>query len=266
MPDPEWIAWIPTADSPSPGGYLYDADSVTDTGTGLVWQRIVDGTARTRADAAAYCAGLALAGGGWRLPTFVELDSLVDLSLTDPAIDRTAFPGTPSGTFVTSSAYASALDVDFSFGYSTPSNGSGLVRCVRSTATAAPGRFTVLTDMVQDVRTQLTWERPVPEAYFDWAGANVYCQGLSIGGQTGWRLPTRKELASLVNLRASDPAIDSAAFPGVPSDRAGGAAASFWTSSSAEAILPGFVWVIGFLDGVHDFVGAGNVRRVRCVR
>lgn len=93
-----------------------DAPSYTDNGDGtvtssccgLVWQQVVDeqggdgsGFGRglyTFAGAEAYCAGLTLAGGGWRVPTIEEFYSLVLLDQTpvNPAIDRTAFPNTPA--------------------------------------------------------------------------------------------------------------------------------------------------------------------------
>lgn len=92
-----------------------DAPSYTDNGDGtvsssccgLVWQQVVDeaggsgsGVGQghyTFPDAEAYCAGLTLAGGGWRIPTIEELYSLVLLGQTpaEPVIDRTAFPNTP---------------------------------------------------------------------------------------------------------------------------------------------------------------------------
>ncbi len=72
--------------------------TVTSSCCGLVWQQVVsrDGPYNLE-QGAAYCAELALAGGGWRLPTIAELSSLVVLGQTpgSPAIDRTAFPNTP---------------------------------------------------------------------------------------------------------------------------------------------------------------------------
>jgi hypothetical protein len=54
------------------------ADRVVDHGTGLVWQREHhDGL--TRPEAETYCATLVVGGeGGWRLPSVVELSSIVD--------------------------------------------------------------------------------------------------------------------------------------------------------------------------------------------
>ena len=67
--------------------------TVLDTATGLTWQCETE-IPMTWLDAQEYCAKLKLAGGGWRLPTIVELQSIVDYTLLAPAIDSVAFPDT----------------------------------------------------------------------------------------------------------------------------------------------------------------------------
>jgi len=64
--------------------------TVTDTVTGLLWQKVADGTARNWADAGTYCSGLDLGShsSGWKLPVLVQLETLLDLSVDtelDPA-------------------------------------------------------------------------------------------------------------------------------------------------------------------------------------
>jgi hypothetical protein len=115
--------------------------TVTSSCCGLVWQRVVDGDgAYNLEQAAAYCAELELAGGGWRLPTIAELSSLVVLGQTpeSPAIDRTAFPNTPvSGPYWSCSPWRgsdrSAWNLYFFDGSSNGNLATGLrhVRCVR---------------------------------------------------------------------------------------------------------------------------------------
>ena len=92
---------------------------------------------RTWAEAKAACAGLALAGGGWRLPSMKELQSLIDDSRSDPAIDPVAFPATPNDPFWTGTPVAASADsawrVTFASGYTYDSRdfNTYLVRCVR---------------------------------------------------------------------------------------------------------------------------------------
>ncbi len=107
--------------------------------TGLVWQREDDDTARTWGDAVLYCSGLPLAGGGWRLPTSRELQSILDYGRAGPSIDLSVFPGTESAYYWTATSHAgdaeSAWVVLFSYGYVGPlkkaEGDSAYVRCVR---------------------------------------------------------------------------------------------------------------------------------------
>ena len=76
--------------------------TVRDNANGAVWQQAVDAGSYTQAGAIAYCAGLPLDGGGWRLPTKDELLSVVDTRFVS-TIDPTYFPGTPADFFWSSS-------------------------------------------------------------------------------------------------------------------------------------------------------------------
>jgi hypothetical protein len=117
--------------------YAIAGDTVADKRTGLTWQRAVDPGRRTWADARSYCAGLPLAGGGWRLPDMKALQTLIDESRTDPAIDVTAFPQTPGEGFWALPALAGqapfAWFVSFESGIAYNSDAGHLysVRCVR---------------------------------------------------------------------------------------------------------------------------------------
>lgn len=132
---------------------------------------------------------------------------------------------------------------------------------------APPGRYIVSTDTVVDAQTRLVWQRPVGNGggYYNWSQAESYCQTLSLGGfSSGWRLPTRKELQSIVDYTTTHPAIDSNAFPGLT-------AGYFW-SSSPYVYFAGYYWVIDF-DSGGNFGAAGytvggglNNNQVRCVR
>lgn len=82
------------------GGDQYDLtdQTVLDRTTGLEWQRHVED--RVPDDwSFHYCATLELDGGGWRLPTRVELTTIVDYTRRLPAIDTDAFPNTPNAPF-----------------------------------------------------------------------------------------------------------------------------------------------------------------------
>lgn len=91
--------------------------TVTDTATGLRWQRCSRGQANdstcsgsvtsnsTWQQALAYCGSLTLGGFSWRLPSVTELFSLVDPSRTNPSIDTVFFPNTSTYLYWTSTTY-----------------------------------------------------------------------------------------------------------------------------------------------------------------
>jgi len=134
----------------NPMTYTVNGDAtVTDNVTGLVWQRCSAGLngsncsvgsveTRTWANAITYCEGLDLAGHtDWRLPDEYELQSIVDYGRYNPAIDTTAFPGTNSSGYWSSSTYAHdtfyAWYVPFYKGtvYYSSKDFTFYVRCVR---------------------------------------------------------------------------------------------------------------------------------------
>lgn len=96
--------------------------TVTDIKTGLMWQQADAGT-MTWTDALNYCENLQLANNNdWRLPNRNELQSLVDYSKLDPAIDTVKFPDTnsyywSSTTMVDNNLQNHAWSVNFAWGH-----------------------------------------------------------------------------------------------------------------------------------------------------
>jgi hypothetical protein len=94
--------------------------TVTDLATGLTWQRQDDNDTKDWNEAVEYCQTLDLAGGGWRLPTIKELQSIVEYRVHGlPNIDAVAFPDTEPSLYWSATIYApptpnSAWSVSFS--------------------------------------------------------------------------------------------------------------------------------------------------------
>jgi hypothetical protein len=94
--------------------YSTDGSEVTDSQTGLVWQRCSQGqswsgstcTGSASLHTHEQALALAKAQSPWRLPNVKELSSLVDVGRISPSIDTTAFPGAPSNAFWSSTGYA----------------------------------------------------------------------------------------------------------------------------------------------------------------
>jgi hypothetical protein len=116
--------------------YTSTADTVTDSVTGLVWQRAV-GAVMTHANARRACQMLAVGGTGWRLPTRIELVTIVDYGRPGPAIEPIAFPMTPAEEFWSASPFGgdptNLWTVDFASGILNTANDTMTrrVRCVR---------------------------------------------------------------------------------------------------------------------------------------
>lgn len=131
------IAVVGRASAPG-GRYTIASGTVYDTKTHLTWQQSAWSSTYTQADAVSHCSTLGLNGATWRLPTMKELLTIVDLSVAPPGptIDSTAFPGTPTGYFWSSTLYTgtpgSAWSVLFYYGFSYGNDVSNtsFVRCV----------------------------------------------------------------------------------------------------------------------------------------
>ena len=250
---------------------------MTDTITGLVWQADGSGTRAacatdsthltcTQAEAATYCGGLSLGGfSDWRLPAEHELHTIVDYAQYNPPADTTAFPSTAAARYWTSSPYllqsGDFWTIYFVDGESLPDFPANLanVRCVRGSRCYPTSRFVGPSGggagVVTDTLTTLTWLNTASATDMNWAAAQSYCSGL--GG--GYRLPTLKELESIVDLTVTPGVtINLTAFPNAPAD-------IYWTSS-LNAGSPGNVWVVDFNSGESTYLGESPYYRVRCVR
>jgi formylglycine-generating enzyme required for sulfatase activity len=113
---------------------------VTDTVTGLIWQK-ADGGEMTWEAALQYAEGLSLAGRtDWRLPNIKELQSINDETRSGPSLNTTIFPGAQAARTWSNTSEINGKDrawyVDFQLGIvSYQSKMSKLyVRCVRGGA------------------------------------------------------------------------------------------------------------------------------------
>ena len=270
--------------------------TVTDPSTGLTWMRCsmgqtwsgttCTGTASTYTwdQAKALTGTVTFAGqGDWRLPNIRELQTIVDLTVYNPAIDTKTFPATPNSDFWSGSPNANnssyAWYVNFGYGYANNdlwSNLSSGVRLVRggqslgllniarpSTDYVDQGDGTVM-----HTPTRLTWQRcAVGQSWtgsacsgsastFTWGAAKLLTSNLA--GKADWRLPTEDELLSLVDYSKSNPSINATPFPNTPSSE-------FW-SGSPHAYYSYNAWYVHFYFGGASYDFWNHSYGVRLVR
>lgn len=251
---------------PGPASVVsYTADvesgSVYDNLSGLTWQSVVDATAYTQSAGASHCMSM---GNGWRLPTRLELVSLIDVTVLypGPTINKKYFAGALGGAFWTSSDYVNISGdswyVDFSHGstfFAARSN-EYLVRCVRrASPTYCYDRYQIHSDgTVLDGASGLIWQQLVDGESYSWGAAMARCSDFG----SGWRLPNLIELQTIVDDSSSGPAIDENVFPGTVNTW-------FWTGSD-DVNTPGNKWVVNFADGITGSYGNSFNTKVRCVR
>ena len=118
---------------------------------------------------------------------------------------------------------------------------------------------------VKDTVTGLVWQKcsagqtnnascTGTASTMNWKSALAYCDGLTLGGRSDWRLPNVKELLTLVNPLKSSPAIDTAVFPNT-------ALSLYWSSSPSITNA----WHVRFIDGNSQTYNITNSIQVRCV-
>ena len=114
--------------------------------------------------------------------------------------------------------------------------------------------------IIFDNNTRLEWQQNISTDLYTWGQAENYC-GILSGGD--WRLPTPKELYTIVDNSRTNPAINPDFFPGTPSGY-------FWSSVPFDE---NHVWGINFSNGSDSTTrsiasGFYNEEKayVRCVR
>jgi len=249
---------------------------VRDNVTGLIWEvKTDDGSIHDGADTYSwqdaqdvFISALNTTGFGgysdWRLPSIKELTSIVNRGLFSPAINSDYFPSTMPSNYWSSTVYASnsifAWQEDFENGNAGNDNKSTsyYVRAVRGEQPASLGSLTTNTDStVTDTSAGLMWQQKTPGP-MNWEGGLSYCEALTLGGYTDWRLPNINELQSIVDYSKNNPATDTDAFPGTFSSK-------YWTSTSV-ASETSMGWQVFFYDGDVITNTKSTVSYVRAVR
>jgi len=143
-------------------------------------------------------------------------------------------------------SYTTTLGEDNDYSINTPSytnNGNGTI-----------------TDNI----TGLMWQQ-VDGGEMTIENAPIYCQGLTLGGYSDWRLPTPLESFSILNLQRNNPAMNTTFFPSSGAD--------YWWTNTFQANDNTKVWCTNAGGGIgnkpkSETISAGGVKsyHVRAVR
>lgn len=122
-------------------------------------------------------------------------------------------------------------------------------------AKAPKGRYTIANGEATDNKTGLVWRQALNPGAFAFADINPICTSLQNGP---WRVPTVKELATIVDESTTFPCVDEEVFPDTPTK-------DMW-SSTPDARDPANAWVVDFATGTVGRVKKTTTLQVRCVK
>jgi len=120
--------------------------------------------------------------------------------------------------------------------------------------------LSLASDVLNDSKTGLIWQdnSAVKNTKMNWTEAISYCSDLSLARHSDWRLPSIKDLQSIVDISQYNPAIKKG-FKNVNTSDA------YWSSSVYVSNTKN-AWIVFFRNGYTNgnFKTDGNY--VRCVR
>ena len=103
------------------------------------------------------------------------------------------------------------------------------------------------------------WQKATAPGTYTWEQALTYCENLTLGGHSDWRLPNRNELQSIVDYSRYNPAIDTTYFPGT-------VASYYWSSTPYANDASYYAWIVYFNVGYVYNLTKTNYNYVRAVR
>lgn len=287
--------------------------TITDNVTGLMWQKD-PGSKVTYTEGVDGVSSFKLAGySDWRIPSIKELYSLIMFDGTDPSSCRPgkcsvipfinqnyfdfSYGNTTAGErpidsqFMSSTKYVSTtmggsptvFGVNFADGrikgypISTQPNGKTMeyyLLRVRGNVNYGKNNFASGSETVTDSATGLVWQKEDSAGAKTWNEAINYCEELSLANESDWRLPSAKELQSIVDYTRSPSTTNSAAIDPIfgtssITNEAGQTDWPFyWTSTThasndgfgANGVYFAFGRAMGYMNSWMDVHGAGAQR------
>jgi hypothetical protein len=236
--------------------------TIKDKVTGLTWEKKTEGIETvTHAEALLYCENLVLGGSDdWRLPTRPEYSAVLNYGVISPALDHDIFPGEPgsgdTASYWTTSDYydntSQVWKIKIAFGLIdkfSKTASMGKVRCVKGNVLPTAKFVDNGDGTVTDKSTGLMWEQKTDDGgpgdkdiKRTWNDSMKYCESLTLGGYTDWRLPNTKEQERIVDLGKSHPAVDTQFFPNTQN-------AIYWSGTSCSGCHKFKALSVDYTDG-----------------
>ena len=248
--------------------------TITDTVTGLMWQKS-DGGEMSVDNARLYCGSLTLGGyTNWRLPNAREAFSILNLNRLNPALDTNFFTNSHADYW-----WSGDMDVTDTTKIWVTNAGGGIGNHPRSETISAGGvksfhvravrDFTLppllpqhYTDngngTITDNLTLLVWQKLLAPDTLIWDQALTYADTLTLAGYNDWRLPNIKELQSIADLAASNPAMN-------PIFTVGSGVKYYW-SSTTQFNNGANAWYLNSLNGITTYIPKTRNLYTLCVR
>lgn len=120
--------------------------------------------------------------------------------------------------------------------------------------------FSLASDVLIDSKTGLMWQDNSDSKYIqkDWQGALAFCSTLRLAGYDDWRLPTVKELETILGASPRNMDIKQG-FKYI------GGSGYYWSSVAHES-NEAFAWMMNFKRGYEYKNYKTYERHIRCVR
>ena len=247
--------------------------TITDTVTGLMWQQ-VDGGEMTFDKSVIYASDLVLGGSSdWRMPSILELNSLLNHDKNNPALNTVYFTATTAQYWwsgqkqVNDATKAWCANAGGGVGNhpisETVSAGGAKKFHVRAVRDVSPPTTIAIRFLdnkngtTTDQLTGLIWQQ-VPTDSMTWEQALIAAEALSLGGSSLWRMPNIKELQSISEATIYNPSINKTYFSGISTSQ-------FWSSTSLSNQSTK-AWYLDTQYGITSQVVKTNKLRLLAVR
>lgn len=134
-----------------------------------------------------------------------------------------------------------------------------------SDARPKPRRYIARGDIVEDTQTGLLWQMDGSvSGKKNFEEAKKYAAGLKLGKMTGWRVPTREEIATI--FPANFAPFTNTHYNPKPCCKGKGEWDSYWTSELDDR-RPDYAWIYQWYEegGANNGTASANFVYVRCV-